>query len=74
MPEVKNIAGVEQATLIVDRNPANIAHTFRFYVYEIVTDALLLTATAVATDSRLRFQKDDMLPTSKTLLEMTRQR
>ena len=29
---VKNIAGVDQATLMVDRNSANIAYTFRFYV------------------------------------------
>ena len=31
--DVKNIAGNDQATLMVHRDPANIACTFRFYVY-----------------------------------------
>ena len=30
--DVKNIAGDDQTTLMVDRNSANITHTFQFYV------------------------------------------
>ena len=37
--DVKNITEGDHTTLIVNRNFANIAHTFRFYVKEIVTDA-----------------------------------
>ena len=54
---IKNIAGDDQATLMVDRNSANIAYTFWFYIYEVMTVALRLTAMAVAMDSPRRFSK-----------------
>ena len=42
---------------MVDLNSAIIAHTFRFYVYKIATNAPWLTAAAVVMDSRNRFSK-----------------
>ena len=69
---VKNIAGDDQATLMVNLNSANIAYNFRFYVYEIVTVAPRLTAMAVATIRAIVFRRDDTLPTSKTSTAMTR--
>ena len=44
--DIKNIAGDDQATLTVYRNSTNIAHTFRFYVYKIATDAPQLMAAS----------------------------
>ena len=39
--DVKNIAGDDQATLMVERNSANIAYTFRFYVFTSTRSQLL---------------------------------
>ena len=59
--DVKNITGNDQASLLVDRNSANIAYTFRFYVCLRLRDrdyiAPRLTATAIAMDLRCHFSK-----------------
>ena len=52
-PTSKNIAGDDQQILMVHRNFANIAFTFRFYVCTIATVVPWLTAAAVATHCRI---------------------
>ena len=44
--DIKNIADNDQATLTVDQNNANIAQSFKIYVYEITTDAPRLMAAS----------------------------
>ena len=44
--DVKDIAGDDQVTLTVNRNYANIAQSLKIYIYEIMLDALQLTAVS----------------------------
>ena len=55
--DVKNIAGDDQTTLMVHRNSANIACTFRIYVCAIATVVPRLTVAAVATHPHRRISK-----------------
>ena len=58
--DVKNIPGDDQATLMVDRIPQLLRRPSDFmcvYVYQIMTGALRLLATAVTTDSHRRLSK-----------------
>ena len=55
--DVKNISGDDQTTLMVHRNSANIACTFRIYVCAIATVVPWLTVAAVATHTHCCISK-----------------
>ena len=60
-------AGDDHATIMVNRNSANIAYTFQFYICLCIGDRDCCSAAdgnGNAIDSRRHFQIDDMLPTS----------
>ena len=64
--DVKDIAGDNKATLMVDRNSANITHTFRFFVFTSTRSWLLFRGWRQLPQTRsIGFQRDDTLPTSK---------
>ena len=44
--DIKNIAGNDQATLMVYQNYANIKQSFKIYVYMVATDAPQLMASS----------------------------